>query len=100
VDDFDDDVLVRRARDGDVHAYEQLIRRYAPIAHRTAVLLAGADADDAVQEAFVKAYLALDRYREDAPFRPWLLRIVANEARNRRRAEHRSARGDPGAARP
>jgi hypothetical protein len=40
VDDLDDDVLVRCARDGDVHAYEQLIRRYAPIAHRTAVLLA------------------------------------------------------------
>ena len=91
VDDLDDDVLVRRARDGDVAAYEQLIRRYAPIAHRTAVLLAGADADDAVQEAFVKAYAALDRYRGDAPFRPWLLRIVANEARNRRRAERRRA---------
>jgi len=91
VDDLDDDVLVRRARDGDVAAYEQLIRRYAPIAHRTAVLLAGADADDAVQEAFVKAYSALDRYRGDAPFRPWLLRIVANEARNRRRAERRRA---------
>ena len=90
-DDRDDDVLVRRARDGDVAAYEQLIRRYAPIAHRTAVLLAGADADDAVQEAFVKAYAALDRYRGDAPFRPWLLRIVANEARNRRRAERRRA---------
>jgi len=91
VDDLDDDVLVRRARDGDVAAYEQLVRRYAPIAHRTAVLLAGADADDAVQEAFVKAYAALDRYRGDAPFRPWLLRIVANEARNRRRAQRRRA---------
>jgi len=44
---------------------------------RTAVLLAGADADDAVQEAFVKAYAALDLYRGDAPSGPWLLRIVA-----------------------
>ena len=39
----------------------------------------------------MKAYSALDRYRGDAPFRPWLLRIVANEARNRRRAERRRA---------
>ena len=91
MDDLDDDELVRHAREGDVHAYEQLIRRYTPIAHRTAVLLAGADGDDAVQEAFVKAYAALDGYRGDAPFRPWLLRIVANEARNRRRAERRRA---------
>jgi len=60
VDDLDDDELVRRARDGDVHAYEKLIRRHPPIAHRTAVLLAGGDGDDAVKEAFVKAYSALD----------------------------------------
>jgi RNA polymerase sigma-70 factor (ECF subfamily) len=47
------------------------------------------DADDAVQEAFIKAYAALPRFREGAPFRPWLLRIVANEARNRRRSAGR-----------
>ena len=40
-------------------------------------------------EAFVKAYYALDRFRTDAPFRPWLLRIVANEARNRARSSRR-----------
>jgi RNA polymerase sigma-70 factor, ECF subfamily len=91
LDDLDDEELARRARDGDLSAYEQLIRRYAPIARRAAVLLAGADADDAVQEGFVKAYYALHRYRGDGPFRPWLLRIVANEARNRRRAQRRRA---------
>jgi RNA polymerase sigma factor (sigma-70 family) len=48
-----------------------------------------ADADDAVQEAFLKAYAALPRFRVDAPFRPWVLRIVANEARNRRRSAGR-----------
>jgi RNA polymerase sigma-70 factor (ECF subfamily) len=56
-----------------------------------AVLVAGnaADAQDAAQEAMVKAYYALDRFRLEAPFRPWLLRIVANEARNRRRSAGR-----------
>jgi RNA polymerase sigma factor (sigma-70 family) len=50
---------------------------------------AGADAEEVAQEAFVKAYYALCRFRPGAPFRPWLLRIVANEARNRRKASRR-----------
>lgn len=48
-----------------------------------------ADADDAVQDAFFKAYAALPRFRTGSPFRPWVLRIVANEARNRRRSAGR-----------
>ena len=57
---------------------------------RTAYLVAPeADAADAVQEGFLKAYAALARFRAGAPFRPWLLRIVANEARNRRRSADR-----------
>jgi len=64
--------------------------RHAPVAIRTAALLgAGGEAEDVVQEAFVKAYAALDRYRPGAPFRPWLLRIVANETRNLHRASGR-----------
>lgn len=51
-----------------------------------------ADADEVAQEAFVKAYYALPRFRPGAPFRPWLLRIVANEARNRRKASRRRER--------
>jgi len=89
--DRDDDELVRQTRAGDLRAYEQLVRRYSPLAHRTAVLLAGADAEDAMQEAFVKAYRALGTFRGDASFRPWLLRIVANEARNSRRSARRRA---------
>jgi RNA polymerase sigma factor (sigma-70 family) len=59
---------------------------------RTAYLVAPeADAADAVQDAFVKAYAALARFRDGAPIRPWLLRIVANEARNRRRSADRRA---------
>ena len=73
-------------------AYEELVRRHQAVALRTAHLFApDGDADDAVQEAFVKAHVALGRFRAGAPFRPWLLRIVANEARNRRRSAGRRA---------
>ena len=66
------------------------MRRYQDVALRTAYLVCPeADADDAVQEAFLKAHAALPRFRVDAPVRPWLLRIVANEARNRRRSAGR-----------
>ena len=82
-----------RARRGDAVAYEALVRAHQDIAFRTACLFAGsaADAEEAAQEAFVKAWRALPRFRPDAPFRPWLLAIVANEARNRRRAAGRRA---------
>ncbi|HVM18298.1 MAG TPA: RNA polymerase sigma factor [Gaiellaceae bacterium] len=85
--------LVERARRGDVRAYERIVQTHQGIAFRTAYLVAGdaADAEDAAQEAFVKAYRALGRFRRGAPFRPWLLRIVANEARNRRRTAGRRA---------
>ena len=73
-------------------AYEELVRRYQDVAVRTAHLISpDGDAEDAAQEAFVKAYAALARFRHGAPFRPWLLQIVANEARNRRRSAGRRA---------
>ena len=64
---------------------------YQRIAFRTAYLLTGsaADAEDAAQEGFVKAWTSLSRFRAGAPFKPWLLRIVANEAHNRRRSAGR-----------
>jgi len=66
------------------------VRRYQDVAIRTAYLVCPeADADDAVQESFLKAYAALPRFRDGAPLRPWLLRIVTNEARNRRRSAGR-----------
>jgi RNA polymerase sigma-70 factor (ECF subfamily) len=66
---------------------------YQTLAFRTAYLLTGsaADAEDAAQVGFVKAWTALPRFRRGAPFKPWLLRIVANEAHNRRRATGRRA---------
>jgi RNA polymerase sigma factor (sigma-70 family) len=80
--------LVERARRGDTAAYEVIVQTYQGIAFRVAYLIAGsaADAEEAAQDGFIKAYRALGRFRRGAPFRPWLLRIVANEARNRRRS--------------
>lgn len=87
---IEDAELIARARAGDVAAYEAIVRRYQDVAIRTAhVVSPEADADDAVQEAFLKAFHALHRFRDGAPLRPWLLRIVANEARNRRRSAGR-----------
>ncbi|CRK56560.1 RNA polymerase sigma factor RpoE [Alloactinosynnema sp. L-07] len=79
-----------RVRAGDAGAYGDLVRAHAGVALRVAVLLgAGADAEDVVQESLVKAYRALGGFRDGAPFRPWLLRIVANETNNLRRSARR-----------
>ena len=83
--------LIERAQRGDDDAYAMLVQRYQTIAFRTAWMVCGdpAEAEDAAQEAFLKAHAALPRFRAGAPWRPWLLRIVANEARNRRRSAGR-----------
>nr|WP_275263797.1 sigma-70 family RNA polymerase sigma factor [Jiangella asiatica] len=82
-----------RVRAGDRDAYGDLVRRHAADAYRVAVLVgAGPEAEDVVQVAFVKAYRTLGRFRDGAPFRPWLLRIVVNEARNAARAARRYRR--------
>ena len=69
------------------------MRGYQEVAFRTAYLITGdaSEAEEATQEAFVKAYRALGRFRSGARFRPWLFAIVANEARNQRRAAARRA---------
>jgi RNA polymerase sigma-70 factor (ECF subfamily) len=89
----DESRLVAAAKGGDTLAYAQLLRRHQAVAFRAASLIAGsaAEAEDATQEACVKAWLALERFRPTAPFRPWLVQIAINEARNRRRAAGRRA---------
>ena len=89
----EDAKLVERAREGDTVAYEDLVRAYQDVAFRTAYLILGdaVEAEDASQEAFVKAYRALARFKPGSPFKPWVLTIVANEARNRRKAANRRA---------
>jgi RNA polymerase sigma factor (sigma-70 family) len=114
LDDRSDLSLIEAARRGDATAYESLVRRYQDIAFRTAYIITGnaSDAEDVAQNAFLKAWQALDRFdpdsarkrgqflwREDREpasgaddppaFRPWLLTIVANEARNARRSRNR-----------
>jgi RNA polymerase sigma factor (sigma-70 family) len=86
--------LAVRARAGDTAAYERLVRMHQAVAFRAAYLVTGdaSEAEDATQEAFIKAHRALDRFRPGAPFRPWLLAIVTNEARNRRRSAGRRAK--------
>jgi RNA polymerase sigma factor (sigma-70 family) len=89
--DDDDQALIARARGGDLDAYGALVARHQDVAFRTAYVISGdaADAEEAAQDAFVKAHAALGRFRAGAPWRPWLLTIVANEARNRRRSAGR-----------
>jgi RNA polymerase sigma factor (sigma-70 family) len=83
--------LILRARDGDHDAYAQLVRDHQVIAMRVAAYAGDSGAaEDAVQEAFVKAYLSLGRFDISRPFRPWLLAIVANEARSRVRTSRRA----------
>jgi RNA polymerase sigma factor (sigma-70 family) len=91
---LDEAGLVERARRGDLDAWETIVRTYQGIAFRTAYVLCGnaADAEEAAQDGLVKAYRALGRFRRGAELRPWLLRIVANEARNRRRSAARRER--------
>jgi RNA polymerase sigma-70 factor (ECF subfamily) len=82
------------AQRGDPRAYEELVRPHEEIAFRVAYVITRnrADAEDAVQDALVKAWRALGRFRAGEPLRPWLLRIAANEARNRRRSAGRRER--------
>lgn len=72
-------------------AFSLLVTRYRQPALRVAYTLVGDDAEDVVQDAMVKAYRNLARFRPGGPFRAWLLRIVANESSNRRRSAGRRA---------
>jgi RNA polymerase sigma factor (sigma-70 family) len=98
-----DSELVGRAQAGDIEALCDLMERHRTVALRVAYAIVGAEAEDVIQEAFVRAARSLARFRAGAPFRPWLLTIVANDARNRRRTTSRRealqlrvARRDPG----
>ncbi|MDB5350587.1 MAG: polymerase sigma factor, sigma-70 family [Planctomycetota bacterium] len=86
-----DEVLIGLAREGDRGAREELFRRHVGIAHRVAYRLLGheQDAQDAVQDALVKALKHLEDFDGRSGFRTWLLRIVTNASldsgRKRRR---------------
>ncbi len=84
---------IRRAQRGDVEAYDALVRAYETLAFRAAYLITREEHEtaDAVQDAFVRAYRALNTFRLGEPFRPWLMRIVTNQALNRIQASKRRA---------
>ncbi len=88
-----DDDLVGRIRSGDARAMEALMRRHNRVLFRTAraILRDDAEAEDAVQEAYMSAYRALPSFRGESKLSTWLVRIVANEALMRRRRTARSA---------
>jgi RNA polymerase sigma-70 factor (ECF subfamily) len=90
-DRLDETELVEQAKAGDLDAFERLVVLHQRAALQVAYVIAGSEAEDAAQEAFVKAFRALGGFRSGSPFRPWLLRIVANEARNQRRGAARRA---------
>ena len=75
--------LAARAARGDVDAYEQLVRHYhaACLRYAERMLRDGADAEDAVQDTFMRAFLSIGRYDDRLPFRAWLFRILVNRCR-------------------
>jgi len=89
--DDPDRELVRRTLAGDGSAFGELVETHAAVVHRVAARVVGADeADDVAQDAFLRAFHRLDRFRGESPFRAWLLRIVHNTALNavsKKRAE-------------
>lgn len=89
-----EDRLVRRARAGDAESYGELARRHEHAALRVATVVLGTaeGADDVVQTALERGWRAMGRFEQGRPFRPWLLQIVANTARNDRRGRGRRAR--------
>lgn len=80
--------LAVRARAGDGTAWEALVRQHQDAVFRLAYLLLGDadEAEDVAQDAFIRAFAALQRFDTTRPLRPWLLTIAGNLARNRRRA--------------
>ena len=93
---LDDDAVAARARAGDSAAFGELVRRHQRSALRVAAVISGStdEARDIVQDAMVKAHRSLASYRGDGPVRGWLLRVVANEAKNHVRSRVRRLRRD------
>jgi RNA polymerase sigma-70 factor (ECF subfamily) len=87
----DDAELVRRTTRGELTAFEELVDRHRSVVVRVAAGIVGSEeAEDVSQDAFLRAFHRLERFRGEAPFRSWLLRITHNAALDhlaRRRAE-------------
>ena len=87
----DDDIsLVRACKQGDAAAFEELVERYDRMLFRVAqhVTHNREDAQDAVQEAFLKAFRKLSQFQEKSRFSTWLIRITINESLMKLRKQH------------
>ena len=86
-----DSELIKRSVDGDDEAFETLMARHVGKAFQIAFGVLGrrSDAEEVVQDAFVRMYKALPRFRGDAEFSTWMYRVVVNQARNRYRWNRR-----------
>ena len=82
-----DEELVLLARQGDPDAFDQLVARHQTAVYRAALaaLRVREDAEEVAQDAFIRAWKALGRFRGDSSFRTWILRIVWNRAISHRR---------------
>lgn len=89
----DDSILAAQAADGDQAAFAALVRRYERLVFHIAggFLRNRADVEEAAQEAFLKAFEALDRFRPGARFGPWISRIVSRVCYDRLRQRRRRA---------
>ena len=83
--------LIRRVQSGDAEAFYQLVRPYERAVFLSAVAIVknDADAEEVAQEAILKAFKALGRFRQEAKFSTWLIQIAINEAKMRLRKERR-----------
>ena len=97
----DEAALIQRVRDGENDLFYDLIRPYERRVYSAtlAILRNQADAEDAAQEAMLKAFRHIRQFRAEARFSTWLIQIAVNEARMRRRKEHADLM-EPIAARP
>src|SRR5271157_629214 len=87
---FNEELLIRRIRDGEHDLFYELIRPYERrvFAAAFAILRNAADAEDAAQEAVLKALKNIRQFRGEARFSTWLIQITVNEARMRIRRQH------------
>jgi RNA polymerase sigma-70 factor, ECF subfamily len=79
---IDESVLLEQARAGDTHAFAELVRRYEGKIFRLAqhITQNREDAEDVLQETFMKAYEHLDQFKGDSKFYTWIVRIAVNQA--------------------
>jgi RNA polymerase sigma-70 factor (ECF subfamily) len=87
--EIDEDALLERARSGDTAAFERLYRTFSPSVYGLCMRMArdSAEAQDCLQETFIRAWYRLDKFRGESRFSTWLHRIAVNEVLGRRRHE-------------